>query len=351
MLNTPEKPYSREEEYLANIAGEGTPVPEKAYSRKEAYLDAISGHVSGMASDISDLNQKVAALATDFSYKGSVATYADLPANPAIGDVYTTEDEGYMYVWDGNSWQILNMQGGGGGIPTLTKDDYNYPTTGTKTAIDITTIKPGYYQVGSEDIVIRNGAYNHTIKAGAWVAVTGEVGTTNYSLTYGGYGAAYSAGYQKAPTESILLTRGNLYTSAGNHADGPMTQKATTEMIFKDPNARRTVAIGSGSNADFFGTALGVDAKAMGRASVALAGSSTTAKGVFAVGLASGGSVLGTTDGYNNTAYRLITGLYDPQSDHDAATKGYVDTKVTMTTTDPGEGQPLAAGGLIGVYE
>lgn len=122
MPNTPEEPYSREEEYLASIAGQGTPVPEVPYSRKEAYLNAIDGRVSGMDSDIEDLNQKVAALATDFSYKGSVPTYADLPANPAVGDVYTTEDEGYMYVWDGNSWQILNMQGGGGGGPTVVQE-------------------------------------------------------------------------------------------------------------------------------------------------------------------------------------------------------------------------------------
>lgn len=33
--------------------------------------------------------------------------------------------------------------------------------------------------------------------------------------------------------------------------------------------------------------------------------------------------------GYNGSAYRLLTGLYDPQSDHDAATKGYVDAVAT----------------------
>lgn len=32
-----------------------------------------------------------------------------------------------------------------------------------------------------------------------------------------------------------------------------------------------------------------------------------------------------TKYGYNSSNYRLLTGLYDPQSDHDAATKGYVD--------------------------
>lgn len=41
-------------------------------------------------------------------------------------------------------------------------------------------------------------------------------------------------------------------------------------------------------------------------------------------------STLATTNtyGYNDSQYRLLTGLYDPQSAHDAATKGYVDTAV-----------------------
>ena len=60
------------------------------------------------------------------------------------------------------------------------------------------------------------------------------------------------------------------------------------------------------------------------------------------------------TRGYNDSTYRLLTGLYDPQSAHDAATKGYVDSvtpTITMQTTDPGEGQPLATNHFIAVYE
>lgn len=46
-------------------------------------------------------------------------------------------------------------------------------------------------------------------------------------------------------------------------------------------------------------------------------------------------STSNTDYGYNNSQYRLLTGVYDPQNAHDAATKGYVDpsTSTTAPTT------------------
>lgn len=107
----PAEPFNREEQYLADIAGQGVEVPPCPWSRKEAYLAEISGRISGMDGDIDELRNLIAALATDFSYKGSVNTYEDLPASPATGDVYTVADTGIMYVWDGNKWVALNMSG------------------------------------------------------------------------------------------------------------------------------------------------------------------------------------------------------------------------------------------------
>lgn len=62
------------------------------------------------------------------------------------------------------------------------------------------------------------------------------------------------------------------------------------------------------------------------RYSVALgydSGRNINANGMVDVGLRST-----STLGYNGGPYRLVTGLYDPQNAHDAATKGYVDTTV-----------------------
>lgn len=80
------------------------------------------------------------------------------------------------------------------------------------------------------------------------------------------------------------------------------------------------MAIGSFSKVDGGNTAI-QNAVALGAYSYA------TQKGQFDISTANGGA--GNALGYNNSQYRLLTGLYDPQNDHDAATKGYVDTAVT----------------------
>ena len=53
------------------------------------------------------------------------------------------------------------------------------------------------------------------------------------------------------------------------------------------------------------------------------------------------GLFLPAGNGYNSSNYRLLTGLYDPQTAHDAATKGYTDSvalgtdeTLTIATSD-----------------
>ena len=59
--------------------------------------------------DLTALEVKVnEALAGVFHYKGSVATYADLPASDnEVGDVYNVIDTGKNYAWDGSAWDDL----------------------------------------------------------------------------------------------------------------------------------------------------------------------------------------------------------------------------------------------------
>jgi hypothetical protein len=43
-----------------------------------------------------------------YKYKGSVATFADLPSTGrVIGDVYNVEEDGSNYAWNGTTWDKL----------------------------------------------------------------------------------------------------------------------------------------------------------------------------------------------------------------------------------------------------
>jgi hypothetical protein len=174
----------------------------------------------------------------------------------------------------------------------------------------------------------------------------------------------------------------NVVQAVGNSTTDVMSQNATTSMVFADPSVKQQVRIGSsqtvrnrstsvGYNAQGYGqysTALGEGARQYGDYGVSIGAESdmptTQYAGTVALGAYSGRNITagGMMDisssnvsyGYNSSKYRLLTGLYDPQSAHDAATKGYVDSiapSITMTTTDPGEGAPLAANHFIGVYQ
>lgn len=109
-----------------------------------------------------------------------------------------------------------------------------------------------------------------------------------------------------------------------------MSQNAVTSMVFSNPGTNTKVKIGAGaSTSGIRGVAIGQSATAAQTNTVAIGSFSTaSAQGEFSVG----GSSLGT-NGYNSSSYRLITNVYDPQSAHDAATKGYVDGLVGNVET------------------
>ena len=155
----------------------------------------------------------------------------------------------------------------------------------------------------------------------------------------------------------------NVVQTTGTSTTDVMSQNATTGMVFTDPSSKEQLRIGGGNvRATSYGVALGYDAHAQGLNSTAIGHSATSgsASGIaigngattsgshsiaigtsalanvnraIAIGAFASASQVGEINvgsgvqnlGYNNTNYRLLTGLYDPQSAHDAATKGYVD--------------------------
>lgn len=130
--------------------------------------------------------------------------------------------------------------------------------------------------------------------------------------------------------------------TTGTSTTDVMSQKAVTSMVFADPSTKtrirignsgsaggtNAISIGTGANVgDFgnYGLALGSQTRANAQYSVAVgSGASATTKGQFDIGT----SHSSATGGYNNSAYRLLTGLHDGQSAHDAATVG----QITPTT-------------------
>ena len=163
---------------------------------------------------------------------------------------------------------------------------------------------------------------------------------------------------QKAVTDALDEKANNsdiptVVQTTGTSTSDVMSQNATTSMIYADPTTKEKIQIGVNANATgassvcigkvatngfaaygvsiaerasvsgAFGVAIGYNSSVKDNYGVAIGSySQATQRGQFDISSSRNG---GTTYGYNGSQYRLLTGLYDPQSDHDAATKGYVD--------------------------
>lgn len=153
--------------------------------------------------------------------------------------------------------------------------------------------------------------------------------------------------YLKADgTWDSVPTPPTVVQTEGSSTTDVMSQNATTSMVFADPSTRYKIRIGANSTASgASGIAVGGLATASGGKSVAFGEAATASKqGSIAIGPYSNttsvgevniGSSSSTAFGYNSSNYRLLTGLYDPQSAHDAATKGYVDAIVITNAGAP----------------
>lgn len=115
--------------------------------------------------------------------------------------------------------------------------------------------------------------------------------------------------------ESIAIGRNAKATAQSSTAIGPIGPVA---------NAKYSLAIGYSTSAtNDSATAIGNQAQATYKGSVGL--------GAYSKPLAVGEVNVGSTDttcGYNSSNYRLLTGLYDGQSAHDAVTLGQLNTRM-----------------------
>lgn len=264
-----------------------------------------------------DANNEISA--TDTTYSNFTGTDGNTGGTAGLVPAPATTDAGKFLKADG-TWDTA----GGGGGPTVVQ------TTGTST-IDVMS------QNATTSMVYADPATKLQVQVG-----DSANGASTYAVAIGAN--------SKASNRCVAIGGGSSLVIERTRATGD-----------------DCVALGAGAQADdSYSTAVGGGARAGGQCSLALGyGSTSPATYSYAIALGAGartahtgemniGTGAGSGNGYNSSDYRLISGVYDPQNAHDAATKGYVDSitpTITMQTTDPGEGAPLAANNFIGVYE
>lgn len=194
----------------------------------------------------------------------------------------------------------------GGGGPTVVQ------TTGTSTT-DVMS------QDAVSGLLFADKASREKVRIG-----NGATANSTYVVSIGAYTQANNA--QTTAVGSMAMATGNFAVAIGGSAYA--THMSSTALGYYS-HAYNTEA-----------TAIGDNATASGLGSVAIGGYSVSPEtGSVALGYMSGGNItdqgmvdVGATNtsyGYDNTNYRLITGVHDAQNAHDAVTLGQLNALIT----------------------
>ena len=334
-------------------------------SRADLTLSAKQGKV---LKDLIDSLAIRGAGAPTTSTAGQVGTLYEDTTN---GDLYICTDATNPYVW-----VEVGAGGGGSGVTELTSADYNWPTN-NPTGVAVWLLDEGIYSANGINIWSINTGVS---TASDWLLVVAKKATISSGDGDGivyhfptGAEAFIRKGYRTDGSGATAVNMGvNVVQTAGNNQWDVMSQNAVTSMVFADPSIRQKIRIGDYATAGNYAiaiggytngqtnasgnysTAIGGESTASGTASIAMNGGTASgplsialkgttnanAKGSIAIGIGAVASTQGEMNigvgggsaaqqslyGYNGSKYRLLTGLYDPQSAHDAATKGYVDS-------------------------
>lgn len=277
--------------------------------------------------------------ATDTTYSAFTGTDGQTAGASGLVPAPATTDVDKFLKSDG-TWTTA---GGGGGITELSSADYDYPTD-NPTSIAIWNLEPGVYRtVGGTNLKMNTTDYDWEESGPCTIIVNNSGSNTwteavlySYNFTLGSnVGRFVITGPNGQKSRNENATAPAIMQTIGSEQDKVMSQDATTKMIYADGATAYKIAIGNNSSASGArGVAIGQGASAGGQYSIALgAGAECIRNG----GVSFGGSVtyngqmnIGAVGsyGYNNTSFRLLSGLYDGQNAHDAVTVSQINTLI-----------------------
>lgn len=259
---------------------------------------------TGAESDKRPLNSVIDALDSAYTTRALSANQGRV-LNEKIGDLttLTTTDKT-------NAVAAINELNSS--LPTVVQSRGSSTTDVMSQAATTAMIYPSY-QYHSDRIGIGE---NTSSSDYGTVALGNEAMATNTSaLAIGARAHAY--GHSSVAIGGSYSGQGTMPVANGNYGIA-IGHTARAGISLASEQADYAVALGANS---------AVGAGGDVRYSVALgAYSLATQKGQVDISTLNAGA--SNTHGYNNSEYRLLTGLYDPQSSHDAATKGYCDNAI-----------------------
>lgn len=286
------------------------------------------------------------------------------------GSTYYCSDTSKLYVYcDGTWYERRPLGGGGGGGGSYTAGN-GINITDETISVDTTTIQEkltagSNVTISDNTISATDTTYSNFTGTDGTVAGTAGLvpapATTDAGKFLKADGTWDTAGGGSGPT--VVQTTGASTTDV-------MSQNAVTSMVFAEPTTATKIRIGNtnaigkdsviigvsststgayntlvgdSAKATSQGTAIGYASEAVNSNSVAIgygakanqpnsigfAFSTATKQGQMQLQLIGGQA----TSGYNNSAYRLISGVYDGQSAHDAATVAQGNTLATSAPT------------------
>lgn len=299
----------------------------------------------------------------------------------AVGQLYRDTTNGDLYICtavSGSTYTWEEVGASGGGMVELTTADYNWNsttgTTGTPNCVALWLLPGGLYKgpAGTSIDVRATATKSYSMGSGfssyavvkPYDSLNNRANVTFIDNSDGSITQYYSIAEDGGSFSARVIPK--TVQTTGTSTTDVMSQNAVTSMVFADPSTKyqlriattgqsstsginlgygnylsgagsivigeratagtsssttNTIVIGSGnvSNAP---QATASDSIALGR------GSRTNEQGVFTIG-----GLSSFTGGYNNSNYRLLTGLYDGQSAHDAVTLGQLDSRVIGSLT------------------